>query len=684
LTERRPLRVRAAVAALALLVGLVAVLGTWQVLSARSTQQNDILAGEATAAHLAGSALAGSLDGRLQQLDNLASQPQVPALFTSRNSVQLEQLTAALHLLYPDFASFVIVSGAGRVLSRWPADPSVIGRDESSQPFYTGVERTKGPYVAPGTQQSAPPHDFVVVLAVPVEGSAHNVVGMLVATLPASSLGTVIGSSLEPDGQLLVIDQLGHLVTGPSASATHSYSSMGFVADALAGKSGSGTGDVPGFSDSRLVGYAPVPGTGWAVIAERPLSDLTGPITGLTERLLGIGLIVLLLAIGTALYIGSLVRRLAREHEHAGAVLTSVGDGVATLDISGTVRQVNPALARLVGRPAAEVGGRPSNDAMPLYDQFGRPVSWDDAVVAEAVRERRAVPSVGYTLYLGTSDGSRVPIAVTAAPLLAGTTLEGAVVVVRDVSHEREVDQLKSSLVSTVSHELRTPLTMIQGFSELLLTRDDLDPQRSRESLTQIHVSAQRLGRLIDELLSVSRIESGKLTVDLAPLSLREVTDDVLAAFSRDGDRRLTVQVDPALGHVLADRDKTTQIVTNLVSNAVKYSPAGSEVQIEARQVGDHAEVAVTDHGIGMTDEECAQIFEKFVRADHPLVRKVGGTGLGLYITRSLVELQQGQLWVKSSPGSGSTFTFSLPLAVTPPAAEHEPESVPQSAGRKA
>ena len=169
---------------------------------------------------------------------------------------------------------------------------------------------------------------------------------------------------------------------------------------------------------------------------------------------------------------------------------------------------------------------------------------------------------------------------MTAAPLVVGDKLAGAVVVLRDVSHEREVDQLKSSLVSTVSHELRTPLTMIQGFSELLLTRDDLGPARSRNALEQVHVASKRLGRLIDDLLSVSRIESGKLTAELGPVDLAAVISDVVATFAAQSGRSFLTEVDPQLGPAMADQDKVVQVVTNLVSNAVKYSPVPSAIEI--------------------------------------------------------------------------------------------------------
>jgi signal transduction histidine kinase len=252
---------------------------------------------------------------------------------------------------------------------------------------------------------------------------------------------------------------------------------------------------------------------------------------------------------------------------------------------------------------------------------------------------------------------------MTAAPLLVRGELTGAVVVLRDVSREREVDQLKSSLVSTVSHELRTPLTMIQGFSELLLDRDDLGTTRSREALQQVNASALRLGRLIDDLLSVSRIDSGKLTVEFAPVDVLGVVSEVVATFEAQTDRRFVTNLAPGLPRVMADRDKMVQVLTNLVSNAVKYSFSPAPIEIVVTAAGNHAEVAVVDRGIGISEAERSQIFEKFTRADRPEVRNVGGTGLGLYITQSLIQLQNGQLWVRSEPGEGSTFAFSLPFA---------------------
>jgi PAS domain S-box-containing protein len=656
--------VRLALGALVLLVAMVALLGTWQVVAARSSQQREIENGEATSAHLASSALASAIASRLELVTNLAGQPELATAFVSDRPGQLSKLAAALHILYPGFSSFDVLSGAGRVEARWPSDPAVIGTGVSSTSLFKGVTRTGRPYVSEALQQIAPPRELVVGLAAPVRSRSGRIVGILQGNLATSTLGAIIGGTgLGDGGELVIIDQAGHPLSGPAASATRSFNSMPLLARVLAGHAGSGTGGVPGYPGDRLVGYAPVPTIGWAVVAEEPSSRPNSLLAGLTDRLFAIGLLVLVLALGTALLVARLLGQLTREHEQTGAVLRSVGEGVATLDASGRPLLVNPTLEALGGRSAGELVSRDWSEAFPLYDQRGDPVSWEDSIPALAIREHRVVTTSGYELHLARSDGNRVPIAITAAPLLIADEMIGAVVVLRDVSHEREVDQLKTSLVSTVSHELRTPLTMIQGFSELLLTRDDLGPERSRDALEQVHASAQRLGRLIDDLLSVSRIESGKLTVELGPVDLAAVIGEVVASFEAQTGRRFVVELDPGLAPALGDRDKIVQVITNLASNAVKYSPESSSVEIVARSADNHAEISVVDHGIGMTEEERSHLFEKFTRGDRPEVRKAGGTGLGLYISKSLVELQHGQLWVHGAPGGGTVFSLSLPLA---------------------
>lgn len=354
---------------------------------------------------------------------------------------------------------------------------------------------------------------------------------------------------------------------------------------------------------------------------------------------------------------------LRRSEARKTALLGSIAEGVITTDADGRITSINPAMERLSGWRQAEVVGRKYSEAYPAFGAFGEPVPQEERILARALSDKAIVTSRGFDMFFRIRDGTRIPVSATAAPISGGDGESvGAVEVVRDVSDEREVDELKSSLVSTVSHELRTPLTMIQGFSELLLTRD-LAEKRSQEALREINASAERLSRLIEDLLSVSRIESGRLVARTEPERLDEVIDEVVTGFDKREDRSLVVDVEPHLPKVMADRDKLVQILTNLVSNALKYSAPDTGVKVTVGKVGATVHVAVTDRGIGLTEEEQSQLFSKFFRADRDEVRDAGGTGLGLYIAKSLVEMQNGQLWVNSELGEGSSFHFSLPVA---------------------
>lgn len=349
------------------------------------------------------------------------------------------------------------------------------------------------------------------------------------------------------------------------------------------------------------------------------------------------------------------------ESEHRGLlVLASMGEGVVTTDEKGRILSVNPAMERMSGLRPDEVVGRLAAEVYPTRDRDGRPIPPEDRLLPKVLASGEVLANRGYDTMLVTKDGSLLPIGVTVSPILdAQGGVVGGVGVVRDVSHEREVDVMKSSLISTVSHELRTPLTMIEGFSELLLSRD-LDPERAKQAAGQIHESALRLDRLVDDLLSVSRIESGSLRVRSEPIDLAALVQEVAGNF--ESERTVRLELD-GVEEVFGDRDMVHQILTNLVSNAVKYSPDEAPVTVAATRGEKAASVSVIDAGIGMSPQEVSRLFEKFFRADRPEVRNARGTGLGLYITRGLVELQGGKIDVESTPGEGTTFTFTLPLA---------------------
>jgi signal transduction histidine kinase len=236
----------------------------------------------------------------------------------------------------------------------------------------------------------------------------------------------------------------------------------------------------------------------------------------------------------------------------------------------------------------------------------------------------------------------------------------------RDITEQYAIEQLRSDFVSTVSHELRTPLAAIYG-AALTLQRDDVRLEDSQRSglLDVISREADRLARIVNDILWASRLDSGQMGITIESCDAEALTTqvaDALRAHAPAGTF-LEVGAEPGLPAVAADPDKLRQVLTNLIDNAVKYSPDGGRVEVSVARVGNRIRFRVRDAGLGVPPAEQARIFEKFFRLDPQLTRGVGGTGLGLYICRELVERMHGRIGVDSDGRTGSTFWVELPVA---------------------
>ena len=230
-----------------------------------------------------------------------------------------------------------------------------------------------------------------------------------------------------------------------------------------------------------------------------------------------------------------------------------------------------------------------------------------------------------------------------------------------------EASQHKSQFLANMSHELRTPLNAILGYAELILDNVYGDtPEKMREVLDRIQRNGRHLLGLINDVLDLSKIEAGQLNLSLADYSLKEVVQSVYSAveaLAKEKHIALKVEVPPHLPAARGDERKLTQVLLNLVGNAIKFTDTG-EVAIKAFAANGSFTVAVRDTGPGIAEPEQAKIFEEFQQADSSITKKKGGTGLGLAIAKRIVELHGGRIWVKSSPGQGSTFSFTLPTKV--------------------
>ncbi|MFA5287070.1 MAG: ATP-binding protein [Candidatus Omnitrophota bacterium] len=228
----------------------------------------------------------------------------------------------------------------------------------------------------------------------------------------------------------------------------------------------------------------------------------------------------------------------------------------------------------------------------------------------------------------------------------------------------KTIDKRKSDFVSSVSHELRTPLTSIKGYAAILLTgKLGTLPPQAKERLEKINRHSDELGHIVNNLLDISRIESGKMVMNLGKHSLKEIigkTDDLLSGQLKENKITFSINIDPDIS-VLVDPEQIGRVLINLIGNAMKFTPAGGKININARRLNDGtAQVDISDTGCGIATEDLEAIFEEFYRVENTINQKVRGTGLGLALVKRIIKAHQGKIWVKSAVGSGSTFSFTI------------------------
>jgi PAS domain S-box-containing protein len=345
--------------------------------------------------------------------------------------------------------------------------------------------------------------------------------------------------------------------------------------------------------------------------------------------------------------------------------IASTSEGIVITDPrqpDDPIIYVNSGFERLTGYSAAEALGRNA--------RFLQGPDTDAAVVAQIRTARSAERGCTVELLNYRKDGTPFWNRLSLTPVRA---VDGRVThcigVQSDITAGKEVERLKNDLVATVSHELRTPLTSLRGFAELLLKRD-FPPPKQREFVTIMHQEAVRLTTLINDFLDLQRIEAGRQTYTFAPIDLGVLIRDAVPVFTgADETHSLCLAIPDLLPSVRADADRIRQVLANLLSNAMKYSPQGGTVTVGACWRGAAVEVRVADQGIGMTPENVQQLFTKFYRIDNAATRTIGGTGLGLALVKAIVEAHGGQVRVESAIGQGSTFFFTLPIADQAPQA---------------
>ena len=346
------------------------------------------------------------------------------------------------------------------------------------------------------------------------------------------------------------------------------------------------------------------------------------------------------------------------------AILESIAEGVLVLDEQHTVVLYNRAATEvlqisdtaIIGRGLdriAEYGDSAERQrALLLYDALSEGVS--------GARRLHGPVHTQVELHGQTIDATFAPVTTPDGERI------GVAAVLRDITREIESDKAKREFIATVSHELRTPLTSVKGYIDLMLlgTAGQINDLQ-KNFLQVVKSNADRLNALVEDLLEISRLENGKITLNIKTVSIADVINEIVASLRTETQRKrmqLQIEIQPTLPAIEADNKRISQVLTNLISNAHKYTREEGQIIVRAFQRGDMIQVDVADTGVGIPPQELPKMFSRFFRANNALKDEVGGTGLGLSIAKSFVELHGGDMWVTSEIDVGSTFSFSLPI----------------------
>lgn len=366
--------------------------------------------------------------------------------------------------------------------------------------------------------------------------------------------------------------------------------------------------------------------------------------------------------------LGGMLRGQQVEATKSRAILEGIADGVLVTDANDQVILFNLACERILQLDRDKVIGRAASEFVGIYGPAGK--EWLAATLRWSLEPSRYRPGDFVSQQI-TLDNGRV-ISIHLAPVLANEEYLGSVSVIRDITREVEVDRLKSEFVTNVSHELRTPLTSIKGYADLLLVGagGPLAPDQSR-FLDVIKSNADRLSMLVDDLLDISRIESGRVQLVLRPVAIEEVIREVVSTVQGRVDEEhkpmtIKTEIPAELPLVLGDRERLTQIIMNLADNAFSYSLPEGTIVLKAALAENQQDVVVevSDSGVGIAPEDQKRLFDRFYRGENALVMATAGTGLGLAIAQQLTEMHHGRLWLKASTlDVGSTFALAIPVA---------------------
>ncbi len=349
------------------------------------------------------------------------------------------------------------------------------------------------------------------------------------------------------------------------------------------------------------------------------------------------------------------------------ALFTSIGDGAITTDEFGKITRVNPKARQILGFSEKDMLGEWFPNIIVAVNEHNRPINMIDRPITKAFLTGRTISE---KCIYRTKKGNPIPINLSVSPILIDSKPLGAIEVFRDITLEEEVDRMKSEFISLASHQLRTPLSAIKTYSHMLIEgyMGEVNQDQTK-SLKTIIGATNRMNELISTLLNITRMESGTIRVSLKNIDINELVKEVieevsLLAKERNIEIKLSTRI-ALLDSIRSDPLLLKEILINLMTNAIKYTPQDGKIKLSAKQTADTVIFCVADSGWGIPEDVQDQIFSKFFRAQNIVKRETTGTGLGLYLVKGLVEALNGKIRFKSKPKQGTTFFVELPINPT-------------------
>jgi PAS domain S-box-containing protein len=333
-----------------------------------------------------------------------------------------------------------------------------------------------------------------------------------------------------------------------------------------------------------------------------------------------------------------------------------MSEGLVVTDNAGRLALLNPAALRLLEMDPGKLIGKDFITTAKLQEA--------ESPGSSAETEKTSGGKKVYTLT--QKSGHKASIMITSADIVQQGKVIGAIGIIRDITRERKIDRMKTEFISLASHQLRTPLSAIKWFTEMLLDGDAGKLSDEQQDFAKnISESTERMIELVNALLNISRIESGRIIIAPKPTDLSELIAGIvkdLRAKTEEKHQTLIVSVHKDLGKINLDPQLIGQVYLNFLTNAVKYTPKGGEISVFISRKGDDVVSQITDNGYGIPIAEQGKMFQKFFRAENIAKFETDGTGLGLYLVKAIIESSGGKIWYKSEEGKGTTFWFSLPM----------------------